>query len=229
MKSKKVSKKNKGTALFLAVLFGVILAFTGFIVYYQVSRAPKTQATTTARSVSVLSGESTTQPPQKVDASAYYAENAQELIAVTPAEESSRVYSEKAVSEALGARGFGEDPAATYAYEIDGSREEESTIDADGVQTHPQYTLLYTAKNGDYWTITVCNDCVTAYPITYNLEHNDGAELIFSERESITAYDSATNSFYEMIPKPSALLVKHIPAITAEVIEQLTAEEIEKL
>ena len=185
-------------------------------------------ATTTVTARESPAQPTTRQPSQKVDASTYYAENAQELIAVTPAEEASAVYSEKAVGKELSGRGFGENPPATFAYEMDGSVGEETPIDAAGAQEHPQYTLLYTTKGGDYWNISVCGDCVTAYPVTYNLEYNDGAEVIFAEGESITAYDSATNSFYEMIPKPSALLVKHIPAITAEALEQLTAEEIDK-
>ena len=162
------------------------------------------------------------------DAKAYYSENAKKLLAVISAKQSENVYSEKAVGKELSARGFGKIPI-TYTYKMDGDFETEAQIDTTSAALHPQYTATYKTKSGDYWTINVCNDCITAYPVTYNLEHNSGAEVILAEGESVTAYDSATNSFYEVIPKPAVLALKRIPAITAEALEKLSAQEIEKL
>ena len=53
--------------------------------------------------------------------------------------------------------------------------------------------------------------------------------MLIAESESITAYDSKENLFFEVIPKPEILVLKQVPAITAEALESLTAQEIEKL
>ena len=226
---KKKSQKNRSLALVLVLLFAVIAAFCGGVIYYQLHRTPKVQ-TATAQSASSSTEKSTAAVPKEEpeDAKAYYSENAKKLLAVISAKQSENVYSEKAVVKELSARGFGKIPI-TYTYTMDGNFEDEAQIDTTSATLHPQYTATYKTGSGDYWTITICNDCITAYPVTYNLEHNSGAEVILAEGESVTAYDSATNSFYEVIPKPAVLALKRIPAITAQALEKLSAQEIEKL
>ena len=216
---KKSTKNNRKTILVIVLLFVVIFAFVGGIVYYQVSRTPKAKNT---------AGTALSDKAGSVDAKAYYTENSQKVISVTPAEASEKVYSEKAVGEVLSSRGFGGKYPITYEYNMDGSTEGQTGIDKASSTVHPQYTVTYVSKSGDYWTVSVCNDCVSAYPVTYNLEHNSGAEVIFTESGSVTSYDSKENCFFETIPKQSVLVMKHIPAITAEALEELTAQEIEK-
>ena len=226
---KKRNRNKRSFAMILALLFGIIAVFIGLIVWYQLSRAPRAKTTEQAVSASASTEAAAAQKTGEINAAKYYAENAQKVIRVTPARSSDEVYSEKAVGEELSARGFGDKISVTYEYSIDGSVEQKAEIDDASLTTHPQYTAVYMTESGDYWTISVCNNCVSAYPVTYNLEHNSGTEVILTESESITAYDSATNCFYEAIPKQSVLLVKRIPAITAQALEKLTAEEIEKL
>ena len=228
---KQKSRNNNRSVIWLiAVLLSVVAAFTGWIIYTQVS---KTQPAQTAQAAET-SGESADSPAQKPtapvsDAAKYYSENAQKVIAVTPAKASSAVYSEKDIGKLLSARGFGDNVPVTYEYNMDGSMGEKTEIDKNSAETHPQYTATFISKSGEYWTVNVCNGCVTAYPVNYNLEHSGGTEVIITESDSITAYDSKTNSFYEMIPKQSVLVIKHIPSITAEVLETLTAQEIDAL
>ena len=225
---KKQSQKNRNVVLIVVLLFVLIAAFWGGVIYYRLHRSAKAQ--TTAAAAASSQSESTTAAPKESqeDAKAYYSKNSEKLLAVIPVKESKAVYSEAAVSKALSARGFGK-TAASYAYDMAGTMSEKAAVDSSSSALHPQYTAAYKTGSGDYWTITICNDCITAYPVTYNLEHNSGAEVIFAEGESITAYDSATNCFYETIPKPETLVVKRIPSITAEALEQLSAQEIEKL
>lgn len=226
---KKKSQKNRSLALVLVLLFALVAAFCGGVIYYQVRRAPKAQTTTTAAASS--SSESSTSAAQKEpaeDAKTYYSQNAKKVLAVIPANSSKEVYSEKVAGRELTARGFGNTPV-TYEYNMDGSLVDKTEVDSASSTAHPQYTATYQTKSGDYWTITVCNNCITAYPVTYNLDHNSGAEVILAEGDSITAYDSATNSFYEVIPKPDVLVLKHIPAITAEALDKLTPQEIDAL
>ena len=226
---KEKSRKNRSLTLVLALLFGVIIAFVGVIVCYQARRAPK--AKSTAQTVSTAESAGTAAPQQEesgVDAEQYYRENSQKLLRVIPAKDFAQLYSEKAVEEELSARGFGGKYPITYEYDMDGERRDKTEVDKASSEAHPQYTVMYTTKSGDYWTISVCGDSVTAYPVTYNLEHGDGTELVFAESDSITAYDSRTNSFYETVPKQSVLVIKQLPAITADALEQLTAQEIKK-
>lgn len=230
MKSKS-SKKNRASAIFLAVILCVIIAFIGAIIYYQHSRTQKAQPATkiVTSSESSESNNTSHKSAEKTDADEYYKSNSKKLISVTPAPKSKKVYTEKGVAKQLSLRGFGAKFPVTYEYNIDGSFKQKTQIDKSSDSKHPQYTVTYMTKSGDYWTVSVCNNCLTAYPVTYNLEHNSGAEVILSESESITAYDSTSNCFYETIPKQSALIVKQIPSITAETLESLTAQDIEKL
>ena len=225
---KNKNQKNCNIILIAALLFAVIAAFCGGVIYYQLHRTPKVQTSTAQSASSVKKSTAAVPKEEPEDAKAYYSENAKKLLAVISAKQSENVYSEKAVGKELSARGFGKIPI-TYTYTMDGNFEDEAQIDTTSATLHPQYTATYQTKSGEYWTVGVCNDCITAYPVTYNLEHNSGAEVILAEGESVTAYDSATNSFYEVIPKPAVLALKRIPAITAEALEKLSAQEIEKL
>ena len=228
MKNK--NKKNKGSvAPVLAVILCVIIAFTGVIIYSQVSRNKKAQAVSDSPSSETESTTEWQENVNDVDAEKYYSENSQKVLSVTPAGKSDKVFSEARVSEELSSRGFGKNSPITYDYNIDGSTKKNTKINSKSDLTHPQYSVVYMTKNGDYWNINVCNGSISAYPVTYNLEHGNGTELIITESKSITSYDSATNCFYETIPKQNVLVVKQIPEITAQALEQLTAQEIDKL
>lgn len=224
---KKSKKNNRRLVAVLAVILCVIVAFIGVIIYYHASKSHKAE-TTSALTSSESAGSTSKQHSDKTDAEKYYKENSQKLISVTPAEKSKKVYSEKQVTKELSSRGFGKTDI-TYDYGINGIMNDKTEANKTSDTTHPQYTVTYTAKNGDYWNISICENSITAYPVTYNLKKNGGAELIIAESGSITAYDSQTNSFYDVIPKQSVLLVKQIPSITAEALERLTPQEIDKL
>ena len=226
---KKKSNKNKrGSAAFLAVILSVIIAFIGVIIYYQVSKSPRAQ-TTSALTSSESASENSQKHSDKIDAEKYYKENSQNLICVTPAEKSKKVYSEKQVAKELTARGFGKNSSITYDYNLDGSVKKKTKVSNSSSAKHPQYTVIYMTESGDYWTVSVCENSITAYPVTYNSKRNGDTELIVAESDSITAYDSQTNSFYESIPKKSVLELKKIPAVTAKALEQLTAQKLERL
>ena len=224
MKTHKAKRKQHIFIPLLAV-GAVVVIIIGLMVFYQVRKTKNSRAQT----VSAVSESASVEPwqPEAVNAREYYRHNAK-VLAVTPVKESKKVYSEKAVEKELGERGFGTLPIH-YAYDTDGKTVEQTQTDKTSDTRHPQYTVTYRAKSGAYWTVTVCEDCISAYPVSYNLEHGGGAEVLLVESESITAYDSKENLFFEVIPKPSALVLKQVPAITAETLESLTAREIEKL
>lgn len=223
MKTHKAKRKQHIFIPLLAV-GAVVVTIIGLMIFYQVRKTKNSSAQT----VSAVSESASVEPwqPEEVNAREYYRHNAK-VLAVTPVKESKKVYSEKAVEKELGERGFGTLPIH-YAYDTDGKTVEQTQTDKTSDTLHPQYTVTYRAKSGAYWTVTVCEDCISAYPVSYNLEHG-GAEVLLVESESIVAYDSKENLFFEVIPKPSALVLKQVPAITAETLESLTAQEIEKL
>ena len=211
MKTHKAKRKQHIFIPLLAV-GAVVVIIIGLMVFYQVRKTKNSSAQT----VSAVSESASVEPwqPEAVNAREYYRHNAK-VLAVTPVKESKKVYSEKAVEKELGERGFGTLPIH-YAYDTDGKTVEQTQTDKTSDTLHPQYTVTYRAKSGAYWTVTVCEDCISA-------------EVLLVESESIVAYDSKENLFFEVIPKPSALVLKQVPAITAETLESLTAQEIEKL
>lgn len=227
---KKKSKKSNGSPIvILVVALCAILAFAVAIICYHSTRNKKAAATTLTASSENRSTTQWLENANDIDAEAYYKKNSQKLIAVTPAESSPEVYSEAQVGKELALRGFGKNSEITYNYNIDGETKTKTKINEKSDLTHPQYSVVYMTKKGDYWNINICNNSISAYPVTYNLEHGNGTELIITEGKSITSYDSATNCFYETIPKQNVLVVKQIPKITAQALEKMTAREIDKL
>lgn len=63
----------------------------------------------------------------------------------------------------------------------------------------------------------------------YNLESTRAAQLLISESQEITSYNSHTNKYYVTIPKESAVIVRIVEKIDAETLNQLTCEEIDRL
>lgn len=152
------------------------------------------------------------------DADEYY-ENNSEVIEIIEADKSDEVQSEYEVVENLEQRGFGECSVLTE-YSINGEYSNGYEI-SDTDEKHPVYYTYYTSANNELWTITVTNGSVTAYPVGFNMYSEIGVEVIVSETETITAYDSVTNKFYETVPYESALIVKVIDHIDADTLDRL--------
>ncbi len=125
-------------------------------------------------------------------------------------------------------RGFTDNPITTE-YTADGEMIDKKEV-GESDETHPYYQTIFLSETGEYWTIIVMKGSVIANPVGYNMESNaHGAQLILSESEVITSYDSVTNSFYESIPNESELIVKTVDHIDAETLNSLTVEDIEAL
>ncbi len=135
---------------------------------------------------------------------------------------------EAEVIELLKERGFTDNPITTE-YTADGEMIDKKEV-GESDETHPYYQTIFLSETGEYWTIIVMKGSVIANPVGYNMESNaHGAQLILSESEVITSYDSVTNSFYESIPNESELIVKTVDHIDAETLNSLTVEDIEAL
>lgn len=156
---------------------------------------------------------------ERPNADAYYEENA-ELIDSYSILQSKDVLTEKSIENILNERGFLDYPIY-FEYSMDG--EYKGTIETSGLdEKHPTYQTYYVTKNNEIWTIMVINDSIVANPVTYNMQEEKNAQVIFTETDIITSYDSATNKFYESIPNESEVIVKKVNKIEANTLEKLT-------
>ena len=109
---------------------------------------------------------------------------------------------------------------------MDGEYVDDTEVAEGSTNKHPMYETSYIAENGDVWTIFVVNGAIFARPVSFNLESELEAELLFSETKEVTSYDDETNKFYVTIPKESAAIVKVVDKIDAETLDKLTVEVI---
>ena len=157
----------------------------------------------------------------------YFEENA-ELLEIIKADGSDNVLNETEAETFLDNRGLG-DYAVSYEYSISGDQLDETAIIEGTTEQHPMYQTVYVAENGDEWLIYVINDAIFAYPFSFNLESDLGAELIFSESNTLTSYDNVSNQFFVTIPHESEMIVETVETINAETLDRLTVEEICRL
>lgn len=114
-------------------------------------------------------------------------------------------------------------------YSMDGEYLGEDTIiDYDDVP-RPTYDIEYTTAAGDYWVIYICGDQIMANPVTYNLQSSREVRVIISEKDTLTSYSGDDNTFYEIIPSDTEVLVLTVEKIDAETLEGLTKEALDEL
>ena len=154
-----------------------------------------------------------------------YYENNSTIINTCDVKKSKTVQSENQAIKALCDRGFDQE-AVTYDYSIDGELLNDDKEASNCKEKHPIYHTYYTTPNEDVWMIDVVNGSITANPISYNLESDRGANLIFSETKEITGYSSKANTFYKTIPDESELIVKIVDKINSDTLDKLTNDKI---
>lgn len=162
-----------------------------------------------------------------IDAEAYFKENG-EILSVIDVNDLTDVTTEKESIELFTDRGFTEYPITTN-YSIDGNYFDEKEIEKSSNEKHPVYATYYVSSDGDLWTIELINGCVTAYPVSYNMESEADVPTIIVETDTIISYDGVTNKFFETVPKESAMIVKKIDRIESTSLERLTKEGIDNL
>lgn len=159
------------------------------------------------------------------DAKEYF-ENTSFVKSTIKADESDDVTNGKETYDTLHERGF-ESCIITVSYDLDGEYLSDTAIEEDSDEAYPIYSTYYLSKTEEMWLINVINGSVTAYPMNYNLNSEDGIETIIVENQTIMSYDSETNKFYETIPYDTSVSLKKVGEITTEVLDNLTAEEID--
>lgn len=157
----------------------------------------------------------------------FYQENG-EIVRIVDVNTSEDIPTEEEVMTLLSARGFADFPI-TFDYGMDGAYVGEEEIAGDAATKHPMYQTFFISENQELWTIFVINGSVIANPVSYNLESTRAAQLLISESQEITSYDSNANKYYITIPKESAVIVRTVDKIDAETLNQLTCEAIDRL
>lgn len=137
--------------------------------------------------------------------------------------ESEATFSEEAVDHFLSERGF-EDLPITTSYSMEGEYYDAEEISHRPSAYHPTYEVVYEGNSGEIWTLSIIGKDITAHPYFFNQTSSLGAPLIVAESEMVTSYDSASNSFYESVPKESSLIVKVVDKIDKETLDSLTDE-----
>lgn len=158
------------------------------------------------------------------DADEYFHNNSQ-VISEMCVKDSNTVHTEAEAYANFADRGF-TDYSITTEYSMDGEYSDAVDISDTSSATHPIYQTYYITESGDIWTIFEINGVVMANPVSYNMESDFGIQVIISESNTVTSYDSTTNKFYETIPKVTELLVQTVSRIDAETLESLTVGEI---
>ena len=162
----------------------------------------------------------------RVDADAYYKEHAT-VIEKIPAKKSKEVLTESQAVQLFRDRGFDQEPIKTE-YSMDGAYQEATEV-SEGDTKHPKYFCNYVTENGDLWTIVMLNGQIMASPVSYNLQSQRKVAVVLSEDPVVTAYDSTSNTVFEIIPKDTMLTVVKVDRIDAETLARFTYEEIDGL
>ncbi len=163
---------------------------------------------------------------EKSEAEQYFEKNSQ-LIDIVNVEESEDVMSESEVKSFLEDRGFG-DYQINYSYSLDGEFGDKTEISEESTDKHPTYQTIYLSKSGEAWIIDVINGAVFANPFDYNMESERGVQLLVSETNELTSYDSESGKFFITIPNDTEVIVKVVGRIDAETLDGLTGEELNK-
>lgn len=149
------------------------------------------------------------------------------VLEVIDASEATDVLTEAEAISLLRSRGFTEHPV-TYEYSLSGDYYGQTEALADSSTKRPMYQTYFISDDGELWTVFIVNGNVFANPASYNLAYNTGAQLLFSESNTLTSYNDSVNKFYYTIPYETAVVVKTVEKINAETLNKMTAEEISK-
>lgn len=209
--------------LVLLVLLGA--SIVGFLSYYDVVKVPYMDDAFSWLGIENGNGgeQYTVEAP---DAESFYEEKST-IISEIDANESDAVLTEKEAYNELTVRDFIEYPIETE-YSMNGDYNSSTNISNTSTAKHPIYQTYYFSKNGEMWTIFLINGSIMANPVSFNVQSGLSVQVIVSEKDTVTSYDSTVNKFFETIPDKSALIVITVDKIDAETLDRLTIGEIGK-
>jgi hypothetical protein len=152
--------------------------------------------------------------------------NGTEVIVVSSenVEESKNNKSTADVQAELKDRGF-ESLLISATYNINGDFDFEYSQNNDIEALHPTYDMVYNnPDNGDQWFIYCYGGQFFAFPITYNQNSGKDVYIVVSEKNSIMSYDCETNTYNEIIPKETDLIIRKVDRIDKKTLDSMTLE-----
>lgn len=152
-----------------------------------------------------------------IDANDYF-DNNSTIVSIVKVEDSDQIRSEAAVYKDFSARGFSKH-SITTEYSLTGEYYEAFVISETSTAKHPMYQTYYVTENGDYWSIFEINGAVMASPLSYNLGLGENIQIVVSETDTVTSYDSVTNQFFITEPKDTVMVVIKVNKIDSTALE----------
>lgn len=216
---KKIRRFILKLILLILLIFVLITGVAGALTYFGIIDIPVIGVFISSKGL-LESDYTESYNVKSPDADDFYKQNSQ-IVSQVNVINSDDVQTETEICNNLAKRGFEDYPVATE-YSMGGDYFEATTISKTSSEKHPIYQTNYVTSNGEVWTIFVINGSVMANPVSYNMQSSLGVQVIISESETITSYDSTTNKFYKTIPEKSALIVKVVEEINVETLENLT-------
>lgn len=156
----------------------------------------------------------------------YFHENSQVIKAID-VNESEDTLTEAEAFSTFRERGFKDYPITTE-YSADGNFNDAAEISSSSSERHPMYQTYYVSNSDEFWIVSLIGGDIVANPVSYNMQTASETQLIISESEIITSYDSSTNTYYRTVPNDSALLVRVVDKIDADTLDTLTMEKLRK-
>lgn len=228
-KNKTDKKKGISRMIVRFLLFAfILLLLLGILIYLGIVRLPALEEYLNSQSVEAVNTEMGIDDVivEHPDANEYYANNSTILLE-TDVKESKQIQTGSEALKGIRDHGF-TDFSIIAEYSIEGIYSN-SEIMEDSADMHPIYQTFYVSFNEELWTIILINGQIMANPISYNVQSGNEIQLLISENESITSYDSYTNKFYETIPNESELRVMVVDKIDSETLDSLTVEVINQI
>lgn len=158
------------------------------------------------------------------DAKDYLHENSQVINAID-VNKSEDTLTEAESFSTFRERGFKDYPITTE-YSADGNFNDATEISSSSSAKHPMYQTYYVNDSDELWIVSLIGGDIVANPVSYNMQSASETQLIVSESEIITSYDSSTNTYYKTVPNESALIVRVVDKIDADTLDILTIEEL---
>jgi len=156
--------------------------------------------------------------------------NGTEVVVVSSekVEESKNNKSTADVEEELKNRGF-ESLLISSSYNIKGDFISGYSQYNDTEALHPTYDMIYNNPgNGDQWFIYCYGGQFFAFPLTYNQNSGRDVFVVISEKNSIMSYDCMNNTYNEIIPKETDLIIRKVDRIDKNTLDTLTAEVLDE-
>lgn len=127
------------------------------------------------------------------------------------------------------ARGFDINQVLTNS-NMDGTTIDPTAVSKDSTEAHPSYIYVYTSTNGTTWIVYVNDGKYSAVPRAYNSSDALQKQIILSENDTVTQYDSINNTYSDFsLTELEGVLGIRVDRIDTRLLDSYTVEQLEVL